>query len=137
MIWFKNSNTLFCAPEMKQRSIRYTIFQKASSIFLMLVLAWLTVSTPFVMTTQQLAKQDKQVTDNLSVSNGEEDGSDSTSNNVDEKTPGSNSLSEEFLHEHDSSAASACKTPQEHKLENSGTYIAFHGELHAPPPNAA
>jgi hypothetical protein len=122
---------------MKKNNKPYTIFQKASSIFLMLTLLWLTVSTPFIMSTQEnFAKQHKTLMAELPV--GDDDGSDNASNNIEEKVPNSsNSLSEEFLHDHHAEDYSDTKIPQNHILENSGTYIAFHGELHAPPPNLA
>ncbi|MCW3092175.1 MAG: hypothetical protein JWP81_3244 [Ferruginibacter sp.] len=125
---------------MKKSSKSYTIFQKASSIFLMLVLLWLTVSTPFILATQQeMAKQQKAISIDLPISGSDEDCPDSSgNNNIEEKAPVSgNSLSEEFLHEHHTTQEFGTKTPRNYKLENSGTYIAFHGELHAPPPNAA
>lgn len=123
---------------MKKNRKSYTILQKASSIFLMLVLFFLTVSTPFIMAAQEeLAKQQKTISIDLPVSNAEEDSSDSAGNNIEEKVPGSgNSLSEEYLHEHHIAKDFGAKTAPNYNLENAGTYIAFHGELHAPPPNA-
>jgi hypothetical protein len=128
----------FATYLMKKRRKPYTIFQKASSIFLMLTLTWLTVSTPFIIKTQQeLAKQQKSVTVEIPMSDAEDDTTDS-SNNIEEKVPNSaNSLAEEFLHEHHSTQDYVAKTSRNYNLENASTYIAFHGELHAPPPNAA
>jgi hypothetical protein len=132
----------FATHLMKKSRKPYTFFQKASSIFLMLVLLWLTVSTPFVIATQQeLAKQQKAMSCNLPISDSEEEGtnsSDNNNNNIEEKVPNSgNSFSEEFLHVHHTTQDFGAKTARNYKFENSGTYIAFHGELHAPPPNAA
>jgi hypothetical protein len=105
---------------MKKNNKPYTIFQKA-----------------FIMSTQEnFAKQQKTLMAELPV--GDDDGSDNASNNIEEKVPNiSNSLSEEFLHDHHAEDYSDTKIPQNHIVENSGTYIAFHGELHAPPPNLA
>ena len=124
---------------MKKNRKSYTIFQKATSIFLMLTLLWLTVSTPFIITTQQeLAKQQKVLSVELPMNDCGDDTSDASgNNNIEEKVPNTTSLSEEFLHEHHSTQDYISKTSRNYKLENSGTYIAFHGELHAPPPNAA
>ncbi len=124
---------------MKKNNKPYTIFQKASSIFLMLMLLWLTVSTPFIMSTQEnLAKQQKTLMAELPVGDNGDDCSDNASNNIEEKVPNSSSsLSEEFLHNQHTEDYSDTKTSQNHILQNSGTYIAFHGELHAPPPNLA
>lgn len=104
-----------------------------------MVLLWLTVSTPFIISTQQqLAKQQNSLSADLPMSDSEDESSDSSSNNnIEEKVPNTNSLSEEFLHEHHGTQDCTAKTAPDYKLENSGTYIAFHGELHAPPPNAA
>ena len=124
---------------MKKNKKTYTIFQKASSIFLMLTLLWLTVSTPFVIACQQeLAKQQKTMCIDLPISDDEDDSSDSAGNNIEEKVPaGGNSLSEEYLHEHHVAEPFGAILARNYNLENAGTYIAFHGELHAPPPNAA
>lgn len=100
----------------------------------MLTLLWLTVSTPFIITTQQ--QEGKTVSANFPVTDSEDDAGDSTSNNVDEKAPNTN-LSEEFLHEHQGAHFWFLIISQLHKSENAGIYIAFHGELHAPPPNQA
>ncbi|WP_462255251.1 hypothetical protein [Ferruginibacter sp.] len=105
----------------------------------MLTLLWLTVSTPFIMSTQEnLAKQQKTLMAELPVGDSSDDCSDNANNNIEEKVPNSsNSLSEEFLHDQHAEDYSDVKTSQNHILENSTTYIAFHGELHAPPPNVA
>ena len=105
----------------------------------MLVLLWLTVSTPFIVATQQeLAKQQKTMSVDLPISDNEDDNTDASgNNNVEEKVPGTSSLSEEYLHEHHVAPDFGAILARNYKLENSGTYIAFHGELHAPPPNAA
>lgn len=132
-------NCYFAAHLMKKSKKSYTIIQKASSIFLMLVLLWLTVSTPFIIATQQeLAKQQKSMSIDLPVSDNEDDSTDSSgNNNIEEKVPVSNSLSEEYLHEHHNEQEFGAKLARNYKLENASTYIAFHGELHAPPPNVA
>lgn len=106
----------------------------------MLVLLWLTLSARFTIATQQeLAKVQTAMSVDIPLSDSGEDGTDSSgNNNIEEKVPGSgNSLSEEFLHEHHTTQDFGTKTSRKYKYENSGTYIAFHGELHAPPPNAA
>ena len=91
------------------------------------------------MSTQEnLAKQQKTLMAELPGTDSCEDCSDNASNNIEEKVPNSiSSLSEEFLHDHHSGDYSNDIASQNHILENSGTYIAFHGELHAPPPNVA
>ncbi|MGG9970861.1 hypothetical protein ACQ33O_03610 [Ferruginibacter sp. SUN002] len=122
---------------MTKRKTTYTIFQKATAIFLMLNLLWLTVSTPFVAAAQQeLAKQQKVLATEASSS---DDGNseDCTNNNVEEKVPSSTNLAEEFLHDHHITHHFFSVVSHYHKLENADNYIAYHGELHVPPPNAA
>lgn len=106
---------------------------------MMLTLLWLTISTPFVIDSQQeLAKQHNTLSTELPMNDGEDETADSGSNNIEEKVPGGgNTFSEEFLHEHHSTHYFFSQVSQYHKLENSDTYIAFHGELLVPPPNAA
>jgi hypothetical protein len=137
--WFglKKLKRYFAALLMKKIITTYTIFQKVSSIFLMLTLLWLTISTPFIIDCQQeLAKQQKASSIELPVNNGDDE-ADSGSNNIEEKVPPGSNLSEEFLHEHHSVHHLFSEISLYHKLENSDTYIAFHGELLVPPPNAA
>lgn len=105
----------------------------------MLTLFWLTISTPFVIASQQeLAKQQKVLTvDSPSADCNDEAGDNSGNNNIEEKVPVTTNLSEEFLHEHHTTQFFFTIISLYHKLENSGTYTAFHGELLVPPPNAA
>lgn len=105
----------------------------------MLTLFWLTVSTPFVIAAQQeIAKQEKsKATVTSSTGCEDENTEDSGNSNVEEKVPGATNLTEEFLHEHHSTQYFFTVISLYHKLENAGTYIAFHGELLVPPPNVA
>ncbi|MDB5278818.1 MAG: hypothetical protein JWR61_3773 [Ferruginibacter sp.] len=117
----------------------YTLFKKATAIFLMMTLLWLTVSTPFVLSVQQkLAKQQKAFSVTPSANDDQnETGDEDGSNSVEEKAPVSSNLSEEFLHAHHATHIFFTVVSLYHKLENAGTYIAFHGELLVPPPNVA
>lgn len=127
---------------MGKRKKTYTFFQKTTAVFLMFTLLWLTVSAPFVVKAQQqLAKQQKSLSvDNTAKAadcedcNGDEEGS---NNNIEEKVPGSTNLSEEFLHDHHITHHFFTVVSLYHKLEKADSYIAFHGELLVPPPNAA
>jgi hypothetical protein len=123
---------------MRKNRKPYTIFQKANSIFLMLTLLWLTVSTPFVIASQQeLAKQQKASSIELPVNDSDDEPDSGSNNNIEEKVPPGSNLSEEFLHEHHTIHHFFSEISLYHKLENSDTYTAFHGELLVPPPNAA
>ena len=114
----------------------YNFFEKAAAVFLIVTLMWLTVSTPFIMSMQQNAG-----TDDISVSwpcsDADEDNADGSGNNAEEKAASGSNLSEEFLHEHDFANNYFTISTLNHRQENTDVYIAFHGELHAPPPNAA
>jgi hypothetical protein len=122
---------------MKRYRRTYTIFQKVASVFLMLALLWLTVSMPFVADSMaKLAKQQNLLVD-IPLDNCADETGEDANNNLEEKVPGGSNLSEEFLHEHHSNHYFASIISSYHKLENSDTYIAFHGEQLVPPPNAA
>jgi hypothetical protein len=122
---------------MKENRKIYSIFQLASAIFMILALLWLTVSTPFVYASQQeLAKHTKLVTQSSNCSN-EEESANPFGNSTEEKAPSGSSLSEEYLHDHHTTDHFFSIVTQFHKCENAGTYVAFHGELLVPPPNAA
>lgn len=105
---------------------------------MILALLWLTVSTPFVFASQQeLAKQDKMADTQSPLAGNEEEASNPFSSTTEEKNPGSNSFSEEYLHDHYIADHFFSIDLQHAKCENAGTYVAYHGELLVPPPNAA
>jgi hypothetical protein len=120
---------------MKKNKKTYTFFQKATSVFLMLALLWLTVSTPFIITAQQeLAKQLKALSIDASETGSGDETTDSGNNNIEEKVPTASNLSEEYLH---ITHCFGIEISLYHKQQNADDYIAFHGELLVPPPNAA
>lgn len=99
-----------------------------------MALLLLTISTPFVMAFQEdLAKNERMASKQSPVS-GTED-TNPINNNTEEKVPTSGSFSEEFLHDLHTIHNFSSEEFQFHKCENAGTYIAFHGELIAPPPD--
>mgnify|MGYP003543439085 FL=1 len=122
---------------MTKNSKTYNISQKASAIFMILALCWLTISTPFVISFQQeLAKQEKKSNIKSSLSSTEEETSNPFGNNTEEKAPGnSTSFSEEYMHDQHTTHYFFSQILQYYKFENADTYIAFHGELLVPPPN--
>jgi len=122
---------------MKTVRKTYSRANVVSSIFMMIALLWLTVSTPFVYACQQeLADTHKaaKTSDNLPV---DEEESNPLGNSTEEKTPGGVSLSEEYLHDHHSSDYYFLVASQFHKFDDADIYIAFHGEMLVPPPNVA
>lgn len=122
---------------MTSRTHIYSFYSKVSSILMIVALLWLTVSTPFVFKSQQQAEQyEKLIGKNQSVPLDDND-QNPYGNTTEEKAPASSSIQEEFLHENHTSEYFLLLASQYPELENSGIYIAFHGELHVPPPNAA
>lgn len=122
---------------MKTVRKTYSRVNVVSSIFMIIALLWLTVSTPFVYESQQeLAATHKAVNggDNLPV---DEEESNPLGNSTEEKTPGGVSLSEEYLHDHHSSDYYFHFASRFHKLADAKIYVAFHGEMLVPPPNVA
>lgn len=120
-----------------RRTYNYT--QLASAVLMILLLMWLTVSTPFVLASQQeAAKSSKAASSQSSPLNGgtEEESSNPFGNSTEEKVPKNiNSFSEEFLHDQHKSDHLFSIVKQYHKTKDADTYTAFHGELLVPPPN--
>ena len=124
---------------MKKVQNPYTIFQSASAVLMIVALLWLTISTPFVFKCQQkIAKQHSTAKADIPVNGNEEESATPLGNTTEEKAPTSiNSLSEEYLHDNHHSDYLLLINSQFHKGENAEVYVAYHGELHVPPPNVA
>ena len=121
---------------MKKSLKIFSVFQLSSAILMIALLCWLTISTPFVYASQQeQAKQGKMVDTSATNAGSEEENGNPFGNNTEEKTPGSNSFSEEYMHIYPLTTHFHTSLSLYHKLENADTYIAFHGELLVPPPN--
>ena len=122
---------------MKGNRKKYSLLQQFSAAFMALALLWLTVSAPFVTAAQQeIAKQDKMAKTTTPLAGSEEEAANPFGNTTEEKAP-SSSFSEEFLHDHHKADYFFSIVSQYHNCENDGTYVAYHGELLVPPPNAA
>lgn len=123
---------------MKKRPGPYTKFDCASAMLMIAALFWLTISIPFVLESKQrIAEQQNQTLLNLAISGTEEEAN-PLGNTTEEKAPnGSNSFSEEYIHDNHRSEFLLSVTSQFHKGENASIYVAFHGELLVPPPNIA
>jgi len=136
---FKNYKFVSCTLFMKRNRKIYSVFHLCCAVFLILALMWLTVSTPFVIASQQeQVRQPKmeKAASSPRAGNGEEN-SNPFGSNTEEKAPTSTNFSEEFLHSFHIISHFYREISQYHKHENSDTYIAFHGELLVPPPNEA
>ena len=136
---FKNCKLVSCNSFMKKIRKTYNVFQLCSAVFMILALMWLTVSTSFVLATQQeRAKQHKaQKATSSPIAGNEEETNKPFGNGTEEKAPNTSNFSEEYLHTFHTICHFYTGVSQYHKHENSDTYIAFHGELLVPPPNAA
>ena len=125
---------------MKSKRKIYTGFQLASAVLMILALLWLTVSLPFVYASQQeLAKLEKTTHHGSPLAGAEEEAANCFNNGgTEEKAPNtSTSFSEEYLHDHHKTDYFFSIIAKYYSRQNAGTYIAFHGELLVPPPDAA
>lgn len=123
---------------MSRSKKTYNQRQKRTAIFMIATLLWLTISTPFVNASMnQIAKQNTIENSGYPLSSSEEDSSNPFGNSNEEKTPGGSTIAEEFLHDHHKTDCLVASLKQYRQLENERAYIAFHGELLVPPPNAA
>ena len=118
---------------------KYLLVRWVSGIFMMLVLLWLTVSTPFVTSFQaQMKEQEKQTKKNTAAACTDKDASNCNpfANTTEEKTEsGSLSFSEEYLHDnHHENIHTLDDLLKHDNCQHSALYIAFHGELISPPP---
>jgi hypothetical protein len=105
---------------------------------MMMALLWLTISTPFVYNSQQESLRQYKMSDADSpLTANEEEAANPFGNTTEEKNPNSSSFSEEYLHDHHHNDHFLSVILRYHKCENTDTYIAYHGELHVPPPNVA
>jgi len=127
----------FATLKMTKGKKTYTVLQLCSAFLMILCLMCLTVSTPFVYSSQlEQEKGHKSSPAEMPLAGTEEEAPGPLTNSAEEKTPKSlNSFSEEYLHDHFKTGYLFSAALQYHKNKNAGIYIAFHAELHVPPPN--
>jgi hypothetical protein len=123
--------TYFAVGFMKRKKRTYSVLQLASAVTMILALLWLTISLPFVYESQQ------QVNSSCVIGGTEEESGNTCGNNTEEKKPSGNSVSEEYLHNHEVDDHFMSPIIQFHKSVNADVYTAFHGEVHVPPPNVS
>lgn len=126
-------NVLFCA--LVKRKTVYNQAQRVSSLLMILTLLWLTVSAPFVFSSQQQRVQQQKEAANTLPADNEEETSNPFGNNTEEKNPTSTNFSEEYLHDSGTDAHTLPVISAFNKNEKAALYVAFHGELLVPPPN--
>lgn len=128
----------FAALSMNRNKNIYSFCNKAAALGMILALLWLTISAPFVQAAQkELAAFQKSCDSSVPPGGGEDENTSPFGNATEEKAPSSSTFSEEYLHDHHSDEHSFSIALQYNKHGDAGTYIAFHGELLVPPPNAA
>jgi len=134
----QNAKSYLAAHFMTKNRKTYTIFQKASTICMMLALLWLTISLPFVYAGQQeIAKQQHTENTGSPFTGNEEESANPFGNSTEEKAPGNNSFLEVYLHDHHKEDGLLATAMQYRSCEDARNYIAFHGELLVPPPKLA
>jgi len=99
---------------------------------MMLALTWLTISLPFVY---QAQKQQAAITSNDSSKNTQQGNNNNPlSNTTEEKVP--STPTEEYLHHQDIPSHTWMNSLRHYSDHTFPIYIAFHGELISPPPEA-
>ena len=115
------------------------ILSKLSSLLMLVTLAWLTISTPFVYDFQQKLKQIK-LAEIIPGNNSHVDDKDGINtmmpNPTEEKTETNSNNFSEYLHHHDYVDDYHTAGIKYHISLSSELYIAFHGELLSPPPDS-
>lgn len=121
---------------MKRKQKKYKAKKVFPVIFMMLALLWLTVSAPFVYAGQQQIAKQQMEKSGSPLSENEEGSANPFGNSTEEKTPSSSTFSEEYLHDHHVTDHFCLSGSQYRKCDDAEDYIAYHGELLVPPPNA-
>lgn len=106
-----------------------------TSLLMMVVLAWLTVSLPFVYSAQKVFHAKQAASSQQAADSGDDN---PLVNTTEEKTSSNASMfSEEYLHEAHASDHFLTELSIDYKIEQVATYTAFYGELLSPPPDLA
>jgi len=128
----------FASLLMRRIRKTYSLNHLASAAFMMVALLWLTVSIAFVYPAQQQLAKQEQVGNAKDCATADDDESNPFGNTTEEKASGNaNTFSEEYLHDHHATELLKTIPSTSHISRNFGTYNAFHGEVHVPPPNVA
>jgi hypothetical protein len=117
---------------MKKRRNPYNLGHIISSIVMLVALAWLTVSTPFLYA----AQQQQQELAHQGTDTPDEDFNPFASTNEEKTESGSNTLSEEYLHHAHHIEHHFTTVVKYYKCHLADEYLAFHPEYFSPPPEA-
>jgi hypothetical protein len=121
---------------MRSASFTYNTRNILSSVLMIMTLVWLTISLPLVTKYQQAVAAEK-ISQHKTDNREKKDAGNPFASTTEEKNPNSsNTIAEEFLHE-------SCFQPEHlplpvkyNKCIHPAVYVAFHGELLSPPPEA-
>jgi hypothetical protein len=115
----------------------YNLINKVAAVFMVVMLLWLTVSTPFVYAAQQQkAAYTKSDAPDQGSPRTEDSSCNPFGNSSEEKAPGGiNTFSEEYLHHNDEVFHIAELFFSHRRTHAEPEYRAFHGELLCPPPD--
>lgn len=120
---------------MKPAGTLYNTRHILSSVVMIVTLVWLTVSLPLVTKYQQAAIAVK--TSSNADDSEKKDNSNPFASTTEEKNPGSNNtIAEEFLHESGFHSELLPLPVKYNKCTHAAEYVAYHGELLSPPPEA-
>lgn len=108
----------------------YSLQHTVSAVIMMLMLAWLTVSIPFVYQSQQAAIEQTS----KQSSQSDKDDNNPFTNTTEEKAPSNTTINEEFLHHHEELTHPSADILTHYNDHTFSVYVAFHGELISPPP---
>ena len=117
---------------MTKRNTIYSLSQIISSIVMLLALAWLTVSAPFVYKAQQ--QQEKLAQQYQCPDDSAEEYNPFASTNEEKTGNGSNNFSEEYLHHGHHMDRLFTTVVTYYKCHLADEYIAYHPEFFSPPP---
>jgi hypothetical protein len=115
---------------MKKRTYPYNLSHVVSSIIMLLALAWLTVSTPFVYA----AQQQQEVLAYGHDTEANDDFNPFASTNEEKTEGGNNTLQEEYLHHAHIIEHHYTTLVKYYKCHLADEYIAYHPEFFSPPP---
>lgn len=109
----------------------YRFPQLLSGIVMLLALAWLTMSLPFVYAAQQAQKT---VMQNQDAASTDEEANALTNTTEEKSESGMNTLSE-YLHEAHHAEHPTTLVVKSYNRQAAGLYIAFHPDAVCPPPD--
>ena len=119
---------------MKKELSTYHFRHRIISIFLLLALCWLTVSTPFVYAAQQMVSAVETYQDDPV---DEEQATTPVGSTTEEKSSSSvSTVSEEFINHDDDLINNEELFRRQCGSHTVAKYASYHGELLCPPPNS-